>query len=81
MYEHPILVLVPKTLTFKREMIKCPECRKMMEKHITCEGARFHVPRWDSSGEHCSCEKCEINHRTKHYNEEKKGWYERAKTF
>ena len=33
------------------------------EKHIVCEGARYHVPYWDSYGEHCTEPNCEINRR------------------
>jgi hypothetical protein len=33
------------------------------EKHIVCEGARFHVISWDSQGEHCSEPNCEVNKR------------------
>lgn len=33
------------------------------EKHIVCEGARFHVPYWTSKGQHCSEPNCEINKR------------------
>ena len=65
-YQHT--VLKPVTLTFEREIVKCPSCGKMMEKHIVCEGARFHVLHWDNLGTHCSCKDCEINHRTRHYN-------------
>lgn len=35
------------------------------EKHIYCDGARFHVLHWDSNGEHCSEPNCEINKRKK----------------
>jgi len=71
MYHHT--VLRPVTLSFKREVKECPTCHKPMEKHITCEGARFHVLSWSNLGTHCSEENCEINHRTRHYNECKKG--------
>lgn len=64
MYNHTILV--PKTLSFKPEYYDCPDCGKKLEKHIICEGARFHVLSWDSNGSHCSCERCEINHRFAH---------------
>lgn len=30
--------------------------------HVMCEGARFHKPHWDSRGEHCSEQDCEVNH-------------------
>jgi glucose dehydrogenase len=38
------------------------------EKHITCDGARYHVLSWAmmSNGNvetHCSCANCEINQR------------------
>lgn len=31
------------------------------EKHIVCDGARYHVLSWNSNGERCSCKNCEIN--------------------
>jgi len=31
------------------------------EKHIHFNGARFHVLSWDSRGNRCSCDNCEIN--------------------
>ena len=31
------------------------------EKHINCDGARFHVLHWDNKGSHCSVKNCEIN--------------------
>lgn len=31
------------------------------EKHILCEGARFHVLSYSSNGAHCSEPNCEIN--------------------
>lgn len=34
------------------------------EKHVICDGARYHVVWWDSDGEHCSNKNCEINKRT-----------------
>lgn len=40
----------------------CPYCKQDMVKHIIKEGARFHVSRWDYSGEHCSEKNCEHNH-------------------
>ena len=52
-YNHT--VFRPVYLTFEREMVKCHECGEMMEKHIVCEGARFHVKSWGSEGTHCSC--------------------------
>ena len=63
MYSHT--VLVPKTLTFEPEYYKCPRCGDEIEKHIVCEGARFHVMHWDSKGTHCSEPKCVVNHRHK----------------
>ena len=33
------------------------------EKHIHCEGARFHVLSFTSEGTRCSCANCEINKR------------------
>jgi len=65
MYKHTILV--PKILTFERELVRCPDCGKMMEKHIFCDGARFHVSSWDSNGKRCSCKDCEINHIRRHH--------------
>ena len=29
--------------------------------HVYCEGARFHVVSWSTSGQHCSEPECEIN--------------------
>lgn len=68
-YHH--IIFRPVTLTFEREIIKCPTCHKPMEKHIICEGARFHVLHWDTQGSHCNEPNCEVNHYTKHYNERK----------
>ena len=34
-----------------------------IERHIICNGARFHVVSWDSKGEKCSEPNCEINKR------------------
>lgn len=31
------------------------------EKHIRCDGARYHVLWWDGRGKHCSAKNCEIN--------------------
>jgi len=70
MYHHT--VPTTKTLTFKKEIVTCPGCGKDMEKHIVCEGARFHVLSWDTNGEHCSESNCEVNHRRKHRLERKK---------
>jgi len=33
------------------------------EKHIVCDGARFHVLSWDSLGTRCSVANCEVNAR------------------
>jgi len=60
-YHHTILE--PKTLTFKAEYYKCPDCNKKLERHIICEGARFHVKSWSNLGTQCSCEQCEVNHK------------------
>lgn len=30
-------------------------------KHVICEGARFHTPKWDSRGTHCSEPRCIVN--------------------
>ncbi len=55
-------ILVPKTLTFRPEYRKCPHCHNRIQKHIICEGARWHVLSWDSAGRHCSEADCEDNH-------------------
>ena len=70
MYHHT--VLVPKTLTFHPEYEKCPDCGQKMEKHIVCEGARFHVLSWGSDGKHCSAPNCEYNHHSRHYHERRR---------
>lgn len=31
------------------------------ERHIVCDGARFHVVSWSQHGERCSEPNCEIN--------------------
>ena len=31
------------------------------EKHIVCDGARFHVVSWDANGARCSEPNCEMN--------------------
>lgn len=64
MYHHT--TLEPVVRFFKPEFIECPDCHEQMERHIVCEGARFHVPWWDSNGIHCSEPNCEYNHRLKH---------------
>ncbi len=64
MYRHT--VLRPVTLFFEPKYVKCPICHERMEKHITCEGARFHVLSWSSDGTHCSEPDCEYNHRRRH---------------
>lgn len=33
------------------------------EKHVVCEGARYHVISWSTLGTHCSEPNCEINRR------------------
>jgi len=33
------------------------------ERHIVCEGARFHVVSYNNKGPHCSEPNCEINKR------------------
>jgi hypothetical protein len=60
MYQHTILE--PKTLYFEPEYRTCPHCHKRIQKHIVCNGARWHVHRWDSNGTHCSEQDCEDNH-------------------
>lgn len=40
----------------------CPLCKQKMVKHIIKEGARYHVPHWDTNGQHCSEKDCEQNH-------------------
>lgn len=57
-------VLVPKTLVFRKETTKCHSCDEVIEKHIVCEGARFHVKHWDSNRPHCSAPDCEVNHQS-----------------
>lgn len=59
-YSHTIQV--SKTLTFEPQYYNCRSCGKKLEKHIICEGARFHVLHWDNRGTYCSCKQCEINH-------------------
>lgn len=46
----------------KVKFYNCKICGQELEKHISKEGARFHVKWWDSKGVHCSCSSCEINH-------------------
>lgn len=41
MYQHTILE--PKTLTFEPEYRTCPRCHKRIQKHIFCNGARWHI--------------------------------------
>ena len=60
MYKHT--VLVPKTVFFKPEYRKCTHCGEQIQKHIVCEGARWHVYSWDNNGTHCSEPDCEDNH-------------------
>ena len=60
MYSH--MILVPKTLTFMPEYYKCPNCGERVEKHIVCEGARFHVHSYSNNGVRCSAPLCEDNH-------------------
>ncbi len=65
MYSHTILV--PQTLTFKPEYYKCSCCGEQIQKHIICEGARWHVHSyfgtWDGEvGRVCSEKNCEDNH-------------------
>jgi hypothetical protein len=60
-----------KTLVFEPEYRQCPYCHKRIQKHIICDGARWHFPHWDNHGEHCSESDCEINHRNGKCNQEK----------
>lgn len=60
MYHHKILV--PKIIVFKPEYYKC-KCGEKLEKHISCDGARFHVHSWSNLGIHCSAPMCEDNHK------------------
>lgn len=60
MYSH--MILVPERLVFGPEYRKCPICKQRIQKHIICEGARWHVHSWDSNGRHCSEPDCEDNH-------------------
>ena len=32
-------------------------------KHVTCDGARFHILSWDKYGKHCSEPRCIVNKR------------------
>jgi len=59
-YSHT--VLAPKTVFFESEYRECPVCHKQVQRHIVCEGARWHILSWDSSGCHCSESDCERNH-------------------
>lgn len=36
------------------------------QKHVVCEGARYHIPYWIGSGMKCSEPNCEINERVSH---------------
>jgi len=60
MYTHTILV--PKILKFIPEYARCPHCHKSIEKHINCEGARFHIHYYSGGKAHCSIPNCEDNH-------------------
>ncbi len=60
MYTHTMLVLG--TLVFESEFYKCPYCHQEIQKHIHCEGARWHVYSYDNNGMHCSAVDCENNH-------------------
>jgi len=60
MYSHTILV--PQTVIFRPEFRICPYCKKRIQKHIVCDGARWHVHSWDTNGTHCSENNCEDNH-------------------
>jgi len=64
MYRHT--VYRPVDLVFEPKLVKCPVCKKEMEEHIVCEGARFHVLSWDNHGSWCSEPNCEINHERRH---------------
>jgi len=44
---------------------ECQRCGGTYFHHIVKEGARYHVLRYDSTGVHCSEEKCEVNHKCK----------------
>ncbi len=72
MYSYTILVPKTKTITFKSKYYECPDCHKRIQKHIICEGARWHVHSWNSSGTHCSESDCEDNHGKGKCIEEKK---------
>ena len=70
-YTHTILV--PKTLVFNAEYYNCSRCGKRLEKHIVCEGARFHVTSWTNLGTRCSAPLCEHNHKCKKERQEQNG--------
>ena len=60
-------VLAPKELVFEPEYRECPYCHKRIQKHIVCEGARWHVTSWFSNfsgtaSSICSESDCERNH-------------------
>ena len=55
-------ILEPKKLVFKSEYYQCPYCKKRIQKHIICEGARWHVNSWGDFGTRCSQPDCEDNH-------------------
>lgn len=35
-------------------------------KHVSCEGAGFHVLSWDTNGRHCSERDCIVNKEVRH---------------
>lgn len=45
-----------------KEETLCPLCGEPIVKHITKEGARFHVYSYNTNGVHCSEHACETNH-------------------
>ena len=61
MFSH--VVLTPKTIHFAPEYYICDHCGKKIQKHIICEGARFHVISWTTDNTICSEDDCEINHK------------------
>ena len=45
------------------ENVNCGDCGTEVEKHISQEGARYHVTSWDAKGPYCSEPNCERNHK------------------
>lgn len=60
-------IKVPNLHTYERELND-----DGTEKHITCDGAYYHVVSWDHHGERCSEENCEINRDRRRREKEKR---------